>query len=97
MKLNWIDITSYKKGDTERIPKTWELKLEELRYRVIVTRHIYYENTWLLTCREANIELHDLKTDNVEEAKYKALKIVENYLNDLIEKISRQCEIIKSQ
>ena len=28
MKLNWIDITSYKQGDTERIPKTWELKLE---------------------------------------------------------------------
>lgn len=97
MKLNWRDVTSYKQGDTERVPRTWELKLEELKYKVIVTRHIYYENTWLLTFREANIELRDLETDDVEEAKNKALEIVKNYLNDLIERALKQCEIIKGQ
>ena len=95
MKLNWRDVTSYKQGDTERVPRTWELKLEELKYKVIVTR--YYENTWLLTFREANIELRDLETDDVEEAKNKALEIVKNYLNDLIERALKQCEIIKGQ
>lgn len=97
MKLNWRDVTSYRQGDTERVPRTWELKLEELKYKVIVTRHRHYENTWLLTFREANIELRDLETDDVEEAKNKALEIVENYLNDLIERALKQCEIIKGQ
>lgn len=97
MNLKWRDITIYKQGDADRIPRTWELKLEELRYRVIVTRHRYYENTWLLTCKETNIELRDLETDDVEEAKYKALEIVENYLEDLVQRVMKQCEIIKSQ
>lgn len=97
MKLNWKDVTSYRRGDIERVPRTWELKLEELKYKVIVTRHINYENTWLLTFREANIELRDLETDDVEEAKNKAIEIVENYLNDLIKRALKQCEIIKGQ
>lgn len=97
MILKWRDITSYSQGDNERIPKTWELRLEELNYRVIVSRHIYYENTWLLTCRNIDIEHFDLETDDIDEAKNKALKIVENHLNKLLEKVMRQCDILKSR
>lgn len=97
MKLNWRDITSYSQTNIERIPRTWELRLAELNYRVIVSRHIYYENTWLLTCKSIDIEHFDLETDDVDEAKNKALGIVENRLNELLEKIMRQCEILKSR
>lgn len=87
MRLNWKDISTYSKKDRDKLPKTWELKLEELNYRVIVTRHIYYKDTWLLNCRDIGIEHFDLKTDDIDEAKNKALKIIENHLNDLVKKI----------
>ena len=41
MNLNWKDVTSYSQRDNKRIPRTWELDLEELNYKVIVARHIY--------------------------------------------------------
>lgn len=97
MNLNWKDVTSYSQRDNKRIPRTWELDLEELNYKVIVTRHIYYENTWLLTCRGANIEQVDLNTDDIDEAKDKAIRIIADYLDKLVERALKQSEIIKGQ
>ncbi len=96
MNLNWKDCTSYSQGDDKKIARTWELILEELNYRVVVTRHIYYKNTWVLTCKKADIECFDLKTDDVNEAKNKALEIIKDYLNKLVDRAMRQVEILKS-
>ena len=97
MNLNWKDVTSYSQRDNKRIPRTWELDLEELNYKVIVARHIYYENTWLLTCRGANIEQVDLNTDDIDEAKDTAIRIIADYLDKLVERALKQSEIIKGQ
>ena len=97
MKNEWKDITTYSQRDTERIPRTWKLTLEEINYEIIVTRHIYYEDTWLLTCRKANIDMLDLKTDDIEEAKEKALKLIYNYLNEFIDKFLKEIRNIESR
>lgn len=86
----WKDITAYMQGEKERTPRTWELRLQELGYKVIVTRHLYAENTWIFKCREANIEFLDLETDNIEEAKEKAITIIKKHLNELLLKVQNE-------
>jgi hypothetical protein len=46
-KLKWKDATNYSRGDTERIPQTWEADLGG--DRVVVTRHIHHAPTdWVV-------------------------------------------------
>lgn len=47
-KPDWVDATSYGRGDTERVPRTWRLQLPS-GAALVLTRHIYYESTdWVV-------------------------------------------------
>lgn len=92
MIYKWKDITTYMRGEKERVPKTWGLFLQELGYKVVVTRHIYAENTWILRCQKADIEFLDLETDDIDEAKEKAITIIKNYLNELLLRVQKEIQ-----
>lgn len=72
--LIWKDATSYSKNDSERIPRVWETMAGASK--ITVHRHIFYKDTWLITCRNLGIEHRDLKTDDLKEAKTRAIEIV---------------------
>lgn len=95
MVYKWKDETSYSRTNKERTPSTWKITLEEIGYDIIVTRHIYYKDTWLLSCRKIDIDMCNLKTNDIEEAKQKALQIVEERLNELVEKALNEIENLK--
>ena len=68
------DITSYSRGDKERKPGILEFKSESgIKFSYMIHKHIYYGDKWFLTCRDLNITQHDLKTEDFEVAKEKAV------------------------
>lgn len=81
-KLKWVDVTSYRR-DEERIPRTWELDLGELK--IIVTRYASLEG-WFLTCREIALGVSfpvELKAVGAIEAQGEAVRTVSTALADL--------------
>ncbi|MDT8718187.1 hypothetical protein IAI10_16090 [Clostridium sp. 19966] len=82
-KVAWIDGTSYGKGERGVIqPRVLKTKIENVS--ITVHKHIDYGNTWLLTCRDLNIEKEILQTENFEKAQEKAFSIIVNKIENLI-------------
>jgi len=81
MPLTWKDETAYE----PRIPRTW---VADTAVRIVVTRHRHYpDDTWVLRCELPGLDTYDLKTNNLEEAKAKALALVENKLRVLLDSL----------
>lgn len=73
--MEWVDATSYSRGDKERVPKTWQAK--HLGVRLTVTRRIHEEG-WFVMCHAASIDCVGLGDIPLEEAKEAAvLKLFE--------------------
>ena len=83
----WKDVSSYSQNDKKRIPSCWRIDVKDF-ISIKVHRHIYYENTWFLSCKELNLDMVDLMTDNVEQAKNQALILIEKRCTDLLEKVN---------
>lgn len=65
------DITTHSQKDKERKPSILENETNGIRFTV--HKHIYYGDEWLLTCRELGAEHLRLNTEDMEEAKEKAI------------------------
>ncbi len=65
------DITSYSRGDKDRIPGVLENETNGIKFTV--HKHIYYGDEWVLTCREIGVEHLRLNTEDMEEAKEKGI------------------------
>lgn len=92
----WKDITSYSQRDIERIPSTLEFrKLTPLNTRLIIHRHIYYPDTWLVSCKGTEIDKVNLNTNNVEEAKTLAINYMMDYAEKLLDKWNNILTVIK--
>ena len=82
-KLIWEDNTTYCQGETDRIPRVWQAKINRLR--ISVHRHRDFKlDTWLISC-EPFFNLHILKNSEVESAKEEALILITNVLTAEIE------------
>lgn len=93
--MEWKDITSYSQRDKERIPRVWECKLAP-NISVTVHKHIYYGNAWLLSCEFLGYDCFQLGTEDIENAKTKALVRVRDGLakmNNLIAEAILSIEI----
>lgn len=94
-ELIWKDATSYSRNDSERIPTVWELELGE--YTIMVHRHIYYKDTWLLTCREMGVDKINLNTDAIEKAQTIAIKSIISLVEVKIAKMKKVIDALKGQ
>lgn len=80
----WKDVTSYSQSDTNRVPKVFELILEnnsEILGIKITSNHLYYPDTWLLNCLRLNIkelEMGSTKDLTLKQAQNKAIEICKN-------------------
>jgi hypothetical protein len=94
---NWKDVTSYSQRDKEKIPRTLELrKLSPFNTRLVISRHIHYPDTWLVSCKGTDIDNVDLHTDNVEEAKQKAIDCIMNYASRMLDKWNEIIDILNN-
>ena len=94
---DWKDVSSYSRGDKERIPTILELRrLSPFNTRLILHRHIYYPNTWVVSCKGTDIDKVDLHTDNVEEAKCLAVDYIIKYAEGLLNKWIDIIDVLKN-
>jgi len=87
----WRDISSFRQGDTKRIPKAFEIKFHG-RYRVVlVWNHMNYPGEWV--CRLQGIfddRRLGLKEYDVDKAKQTALEIVTESLSNALEEVKAE-------
>ncbi len=95
MEIIWKDVTSYRRGDKERIPTILEAMI--CGFRICVHWHIYYQNTWLLSCHSLKIDNQDLKADCFDEATRKAINILITHLERYVELQKTLKEALKGQ
>ena len=78
----WKDVSSYSRGDKERIPSAWLLKAGYVR--IVVHRHIHYpKDQWLLSC-EPFYNNFELKNKDISKAKKSAISMVYKQLKSAI-------------
>lgn len=80
--MNWIDTTSYSRGDTKREPRIWSL---EVAKNINVTVHKYAGcgDAWFVSAyvgRWRVVDCVDLHTEDVAQAKEKAVQKIREVL-----------------
>lgn len=85
MTITWKDTSSFRQGDTQRIPNTFRANVGKLR--LTVHRHIHYDkNDWLLSC-DAFCDCKVIGSGTAEEAKTTAEVLIKEYLMACLEEI----------
>ena len=80
--MKWIDVSTFSKNDTERLPSVFSAKAG--LYKVALHRHIHYaKDDWLLSCYGA-FENKVLKSKDIGDAKSEAEIIVRKLFNDAL-------------
>ena len=69
----WEDVTSYSRGDTGRVPRSWKYNAGGLK--IVVTRHVDYPGAWILQC-DPWFPARLLVSTDVENAKTEAFALV---------------------
>ncbi len=83
----WKDTSSYSRGEKDRTPNSWSLKVGI--FDLIVHHHIYYEpSQWLASCSPYVFDNRELKSKDIKKAKAEALKLLKGLLNEAIEELS---------
>ena len=78
----WKDVTSYARGDTKRIPVSWEI--EQGNLRIVVSRHIHYgPDAWTVTCYPV-LDTKGLNSKVLAEAATEALARVKAEIDKLV-------------
>lgn len=77
-KQQWVDRSTYGRGQVNRVPTCWELGVGHLS-AVCVHRHIDAPGAWFVTCYALRLEKFKLKATDIEEAKKEALLKVADY------------------
>lgn len=71
VKNMYKDITTYSRNDKDKKPRILENEANGIKFTI--HKHIYYGDEWLLTCREIGVEHLHLHTDDMKEAREKAI------------------------
>jgi len=90
--MKWKDVSSYSRDDTERAPRTFEIRTDAII--VVVTRWIHGDPArWYLTCREAGFSSHyGLNNQDLKDAQKEALWRVHDILIKRAEAIEKLME-----
>ena len=94
--LEWKDVTSYSKGDTERKPRVLECELAP-GITIRVHKHIAWGEEFLLTSRKLEFDCTELNTADLEEAKAVALDRAYHRLTHLHEVLTRALRAIDEE
>lgn len=81
----WRDITSFSQRDTQRIPATFELRVEPIRIVVMRTRD--EPGRWWIRCAAMGLERR-LEAVELRAAKHEALLLVSASLRNILDQIT---------
>jgi predicted ATPase len=84
--MKWNDVTSYSHSSSERIPRDWMANVGQIV--VHVHRHIHYKpDVWLVSTIPHILEMEQLASPNIDEAKCQALAKLQAACEDIIRAI----------
>jgi len=85
-KQNWIDTTSYRKGERvgQVTPRAWALGVGHFS-QLQVHQHIGAPGSWFLTCIALGIEQRPLLSKDIKDAQAEALVFVATRVKDTVE------------
>ena len=82
----WKDVTSFSRGDKERIPSVWTLQLTRHVKISVVRLHIYDRENWVMHCAPW-FDTYSLKlpstVENRDEAMSRATALVREKIEEL--------------
>ena len=84
------DITVHSRNDVKSEIRVVENQTNGIRFRV--HKHIDYGNEWLLSCYELNISKVPLETEDMDEAKEKALIKMAEFFGKMVQKYKKAIE-----
>lgn len=84
--IKWEDISSYQRGDKERVPSTLHAIVGPVQ--IVVTRHIHYPGKWLASVRPF-FEQRELKSLDLEDAKREAVALASKWICDCLDAFDR--------
>lgn len=87
------DITVHSRNDVKSEIRVLENEANGIRF--MVHKHIGYGNEWLLSCYELNISKVPLETEDMNEAKEKALVEMAKFFNKMVQKYKKAIEELK--
>lgn len=87
------DITMHSRNDVKSEIRVLENEANGIRFRV--HKHIDYGNEWLLSCYELNISEVPLETEDMNEAKEKALVEMAEFFDKMVQKYKKAIEELK--
>lgn len=88
------DITVHSRNDVKSEIRVLENEANGIRFRV--HKHIDYGNEWLLSCYELNISKIPLETEDMNEAKEKALVEMAEFFDKMVQKYKKAIEELKN-
>lgn len=81
----WVDVTSYRRGDTERVSRSFQCHLQG-QLRVIVTRHTDFSpDMWVLNCPPLGFHMRGLTGVDHKSAQREALALVRERLESWLQ------------
>ena len=83
-KPQWVDATAYSKRDTERVPRTYTLDIDDRQF-VLTRRHLCGDEWHFLGL---GYQIQALGTNDLDEAKARALDIVSAYAKRLTDAVA---------
>lgn len=85
--MQWMDTTSYSRGEKNRVPRVWRVDLGKVD--ITVHRHIDYPDAWMLKCNYLGLN-RELSSKEVEAAKHEAVTSVKSEIDRKIDEFKRQ-------
>lgn len=74
----WEDVSSHRRGETDRTPKSWACRIGV--FRLVVTRSVHYSpDKWISRCAGIFND-YELKSVGIEDAKDEAAAILVKHL-----------------
>jgi len=94
--IKWEDVTTYSRGDKERVPRVWQCKIADA---IVIKVHRFHAlQGWFLTCSSFDISAWNLTdSEDVEDAKKAALEYVRGYLEREIRDYQRCIEELDAE
>lgn len=93
--LNWVDETSYCRGEIDKVPRVWVANIPGFSISLEVHR-IRESRMWKVSCFRLNVEEQELETEDLEIAKKKAIEVLIANLEQYIQLQNKLKEVLKN-
>ena len=88
------DITTHSRNDVKSEIRVLENEVKGIKF--MLHKRIDYGNEWLLSCYELNISKVPLETEDMNEAKEKALVEMAEFFDKMVQKYKKAIEELKN-